>query len=97
MEPLVIGFPVIEVDKWTLDAKGRLIILRMAVVKPEHLNGRPPTHCKVMGRLENGQILEWVTIPIQVYQDAIRKPVFFVECADVRGPTVAIQGPSVIT
>jgi len=94
--PLVISFPVVEVGAYSLDAKGRGIMLKMAPIAPVHLNGRTPTHCKVICMLENGKMIE-ITIPMKVWEDALRDPVFFIEGADVRGPTSALKGPSVTT
>jgi hypothetical protein len=94
-EPLVISFGVIDdVRRWSLDASGRAILLVMQPIAPAHLNGRPPTHARVLAMLENGKFCH-LTIPVRLWESAVKDPTYFVEGADVRGPTAEIKGPSV--
>lgn len=89
MKKLIVSFPVINAAPWIPDGQGRAILLKMQPIAP----ARPdlaPSHCRVTAILETGAIPQF-TIPISVWNDAIRAPVFFVEGTDVRGPNAATE------
>lgn len=85
-ERLTISFPVIDAPSHV--GSGRVILLQFAPI-PDARRGVAPTMGRVIGMMDNGALVQF-SIPIRVWEEAKRAPVYFVEASDVRGPAGAL-------
>jgi len=89
MTPLIVSFPVIDVQPYIIGGQGRAILLRMQPIKPA-FSTTPASHCDVVAMLASGKLAVF-TIPMSVWLSAQRDPITFVEAGgQIRGPQAAL-------
>lgn len=74
--PLRIAFPVVDCTPYCLHFKGPAILLHCNPIAPAHPLRNPDPQCRVIGQLQDGKQIEF-TIPMHVWQDALKRPVLF--------------------